>query len=221
MFSRKKTILTIFLTVLLVIAFMLITLTANRLIFADKVRSRDAKKLDALNRMLEDLSSSLSYTERNAAEQYEVNAVLTATALGRVISYENDDAIALYRNGAVVKKENGRITAPGSVSQDLGLTASLFEEEKGIFSAPSNSSTLIAYSRIGESPYLYLEWYELVESTVNLGGILEEAEAAYGSRILLVRKESDPDPGRYGRHRAVPLRLCAQGHTRIRKKKAL
>ena len=153
MFSRKKTILTIFLSVLLVIAFMLITLTANRLIFADKVRSRDAKKLDALNRMLEDLSSSLSYTERNAAEQYEVNAVLTATALGRVISYENDDAIALYRNGAVVKKENSRITAPGSVSQDLGLTASLFEEEKGIFSAPSNSSTLIAYSRIGESPY--------------------------------------------------------------------
>ena len=60
-----------------------------------------------------------------------------------------------------------------------------------------------------------------LESTVNLGGILEEAEAAYGSRILLVRKESDPDPGRYGRHRAVPLRLCAQGHTRIRKKKAL
>ncbi len=201
MLSRRKTILTIFLSVLLVIAFMLITLTANRLIFADKVRSRDAKKLDALNRMLEDLSSSLSDAERNATEQYEVNAVLTATALGRVISFENDDAIALYRNGAVVKIENSRITAPGSVSQDLGLTASLFEEEKGVFAAPLNASTLIAYSRIGESPYYYLEWYEdtdladLVESTVNLGGILEEAEAAYGSRILLVRKEADPESG--------------------------
>ena len=78
MISRRKTILTIILSVFLVVAFMVVTLAANRLIFADKVRTRDAKKLEAINRMLEDLSSSLSDAERNAAEQYEVNATLKA-----------------------------------------------------------------------------------------------------------------------------------------------
>lgn len=112
MVSRRKTILTIILSVFLVVAFMVVTLAANRLIFADKVRTRDARKLDAINRMLEDLSSSLSDAERNAAEQYEVNVTLTATALGHVIAHENDDAVALYQNGAVVKTENGKITAP-------------------------------------------------------------------------------------------------------------
>lgn len=105
MFSRRKTILTIFLSIFLLIVFMLITLAANRLIFADKVRSRDAKKLDAINRMLEDLSSSLSDAERNAAEQYEVNAVLTATALERIISYENDDAVALCKFCTAVHRQ--------------------------------------------------------------------------------------------------------------------
>lgn len=201
MITRRKTIFTILLSVVLVIAFMLITLTANRLIFADKIRSRDAKKLDAINRMLEDLNSSLSDAEQKAVDQYEVNAVLTAAALEGVVADERDEAVETYRSGAVVKIENGKFTAPGTVSQDFGLSASLFEEEKGVFSAPANKSTLIAYSRIGESPYYYLEWYEdtnladLVESTINLGGILEEAEAAYGSSILLVRKEDDPESG--------------------------
>ena len=201
MFSRRKTISTILLSVVLVIAFMMITLTANRLIFADKVRTRDAKKLDAINRMLEDLDSSLSDTEKKAADQYEVNAVLTATALESVIAEEGDSAVTAYRSGAVVKIENGSVTAPGSVSQDLGLTASLFEREKGVFSAPADTTTLIAYSRIGESAYYYLERYEdtdltaLVEKTVNLDGILEEAEAAYGSNILLVRKDDASETG--------------------------
>ncbi len=201
MFSRRKTISTIILSVILVVAFMLVTLTANRLIFADKVRSRDTKKLEAINRMLEDLNSTLSDTEQKSVGQYEVNAMLTATALGNVISDEKDDAVKAYRSGAVVKTENGVVTAPGSVGQDLGLTASLFEGEKGVFSAPADPTTLIAYSRIGKSPYYYLEWYEdtdlnaLVEKTFNLDGILEEAEAAYGSNILLVRKDEAAKTG--------------------------
>lgn len=81
MLSRRRTVFTILLSVVLVIAFMVITLTANRLIFADKVHSRDAKKLEAINRMMGDLNSSLSDAEQKAADQYEVNAVLTATAL--------------------------------------------------------------------------------------------------------------------------------------------
>ena len=40
MFLRRKTISTIILSVILVIAFMAATMAANRLIFADKVRSR-------------------------------------------------------------------------------------------------------------------------------------------------------------------------------------
>ena len=47
MISRRKTILTIILSVFLVVAFMVVTLAANRLIFADKVRTRDAKKLES------------------------------------------------------------------------------------------------------------------------------------------------------------------------------
>ena len=201
MLSRRKIISTILLSAVLVIAFMLITLTANKLIFADKVRSRDAKKLEAINRMLEDLDSTLSDAEQKAADQYEVNAVLTATALKSVISDRKDDAVETYRSGVVVKIENGMITAPGNVSQDLGLSVSLFRGDKGVFSAPANTSTLIAYSRIGETPYYYLEWYEdtnlndLVQKTVNLNGILEEAEAAYGSNILLVQKDEASETG--------------------------
>ena len=150
MLSRRKTISTILLSAVLVIAFMLITLTANKLIFADKVRSRDAKKLEAINRMLEDLDSSLADAEQNAIDQYEVNAVLTATALKSIISDKKDDAIEAYRSGAVIKIENGMVTAPGSIDRDLALPASLFKEDKGVFAAPTNASTLIAYSRIGE-----------------------------------------------------------------------
>ena len=201
MFIRRKAVSSILLTAALVIVFMLFTATANKLIFADKVRSRDAKKLEAINNMLEDLGSSISDAERKAVDLYEVNAVLTATALDRVISDRKDYAVETYRNGAVVKIEGGSITAPDGVSQDLGLTASLFEEEKGVFAAPADASTLIAYSRIGESPYYFLEWYEdtdlaeLVKKTINLDGILEEAEAAYGSRIILVRKDGSAGGG--------------------------
>lgn len=201
MLSRRKAIFTVFLSVLLVIVFMVITLAANRLIIADKVRSRDAKKLESINRMLDDLSASLSDVERKAVDRYEVSASLTAAALSHVISYESGDGVALYRSGAVVKIENGGITAPDRVSQDLGLNASLFETEKGVFSAPSSSSTLVAYSRIGESPYYYLEWYKdtdltaLMEKTVNLDEILEETETAYGSRIILVEKKTSDETG--------------------------
>ena len=201
MFMRRKAVSSILLTAALVIVFMLFTATANKLIFADKVRSRDAKKLEAINNMLEDLGSSISDTERKAVDLYEVNAVLTAEALDRVISDRKDYAVEAYRSGAVVKIEGGSITAPDGVSQDLGLTASLFEEEKGVFAAPADASTLIAYSRIGESPYYFLEWYEdtdlaeLVKKTINLDGILEEAEAAYGSRIILVRKDESAGSG--------------------------
>ena len=201
MFSRRKTIFTIILSLILVAAFMVITMVANKLIFADKVRARDAGKLEALDRMLEDLSSSISDAERKAVDQYAVNAILTATALEGVISEEKDDAVEAYQSGTVVKIENGSITAPGSVSRDLGLTASLFEAEKGVFAAPADASTLIAYSRIGGSPYYYLEWYEdtdltdLVRNTVNLDGILEEAETAYGSSILLMRKDAGSENG--------------------------
>ena len=201
MFLRRKTISTIILSVILVIAFMAVTMAANRLIFADKVRSRDTKKLEAINRMLGDLNSSLSDVESKAVDQFEVNAVLTATALSGVIDNEKDDAVSTYPSGAVVKTENGRITAPDHIDQDFGLYASLFREEKGVFAAPANPSTLIAYSRIGTSPYYYLEWYEdtvltdLIEKTVNLDGILAEAEAAYGSSVLLVRKGADSGSG--------------------------
>ena len=201
MFIRKKAVSAILLTAVLVIVFMLFTATANKLIFADKIRSSDAKKLEAINSMLEGLSSSISDAERKAVDLYEVNAVLTATALDRVISDHKDNAVETYRSGAVVKIENGSITAPEGVSQDLGLAASLFEEEKGVFAAPADASTLIAYSRIGESPYYFLEWYEdtdltdLVKRTINLDGILEEAEAAYGSGIILVRKDGSAGSG--------------------------
>ena len=190
MFIRRKTISAISLTAVLVIVFMLFTATANKLIFADKVRSRDAKKLEAINNMLEDLGSSISDAERKAVDLYEVNAVLTAAALDHVISDRTDYAVEAFSSGAVVKIENARITAPDGVSQDLGLTASLFEEEKGVFAAPSNASTLIAYSRIGDT-----DLAELVKKTINLDGILEEAEAAYGSRIILVRKDGSADSG--------------------------
>ena len=36
---------------------------------------------------------------------------------------------------------------------------------------------------------------DLVQNTVNLDGILEEAEAAYGSRILLLRKDESSQTG--------------------------
>lgn len=127
---------------------------------------------------MDDLSSSLTEAEQKAIRQYEVNAVLTATALKNVVSDTRDDSTTALRNGAVVQIKNNRVTAPGDTVQRLGITASALNSEKGVLPAPANPSTLIAYSRIPESSYYYLEWYEdtvledLVRKTINLDGLL-------------------------------------------------
>ena len=81
MSSRKRIIYTLFLWMLSVIFFMMVTLTANRLIFADRVRARDTAKLEAIDRIIDGLSSSLTEAEQKTVRQYEINAVLTAKAL--------------------------------------------------------------------------------------------------------------------------------------------
>ena len=199
MYSRRKVFITVILAAVCVLIFTIGTLIANRLIFAEKVRNRDAKKLEAIDRMMNDLSSSLTEAEQKAVNQYEVSAVLTAKALESVISDAKDDSLAAYRNGAVVRIGNNLVSAPGDTVQRLGLSAASFNGQKGVFPAPADPSTLIAYSRISQTPYYYLEWYEdtvledLVRKTVNLEGILEEAETAYGSRIVLVQKDADSE----------------------------
>ena len=80
MSSRKRIIYTLFLWVLSVLFFMMVTLTANRLIFADRVRARDTAKLEAIDRIIDGLSSSLTEAEQKTVRQYEINAVLTAKA---------------------------------------------------------------------------------------------------------------------------------------------
>ena len=201
MSSRKRIIYTLFLWVLSVIFFMMVTLTANRLIFADRVRARDTAKLEAIDRIIDGLSSSLTEAEQKTVRQYEINAVLTAKALSHVIGDLKDDAIMVYQNGAVIKIEKGQIRASADTALADGLTADLFPEDTGYFPAPADPSTLVVYSRIASSPYYYLEWYEdtdlhdIVEQYASLNGLLSEAEAAYGSNILLVRKEDASDTG--------------------------
>ena len=201
MSSRKRIIYTLFLWVLSVIFFMMVTLTANRLIFADRVRARDTAKLEAIDRIIDGLSSSLTEAEQKTVRQYEINAVLTAKALSHVIGDLKDDAIMVYQNGAVIKIEKGQIRASADTALADGLTADLFQEDTGYFPAPADPSTLVVYSRIASSPYYYLEWYEdtdlhdIVEQYASLNGLLSEAEAAYGSNILLVRKEDASDTG--------------------------
>ena len=198
---RKKTIYTFFLSVIAVIFFTIFTLTANRLIFAEKVRSRDLMKLESINRMVADLSASLSDAEQKAVSQYEVNVELTAAALSHSIADTKDDAIRTYRDSAVVKIQKGKVTAPEDADLIYGLTADFFERENGYFSAPSDPSTLIVYSRIGTTPYYYLEWYkntvlaDIVKDAASFNSVIKEAEAAYGSKILLVRKEAASETG--------------------------
>ena len=70
MFSRRKVFITVILAAVCVLIFTIGTLIANRLIFAEKVRNRDAKKLEAIDRMMNDLSSSLTEAEQKAVNQY-------------------------------------------------------------------------------------------------------------------------------------------------------
>ena len=98
--SRRKLFISVILSAVCVFFFIMSTIIVNKLIFADKVRVRDTEKLDAINRMMDDLSSSLTEAEQKAIRQYEVNAVLTATALKNVVSDTRDDSTTALRNGA-------------------------------------------------------------------------------------------------------------------------
>ena len=198
--SPRKMLFTVLLALFFVALFAAVITLYNRADMMKDASTSDTMKLEAVGETLNDIDNSWSETEDNLVGNYVAEATIASMALRDVIKEEGDQAIAAYSSGAVIKVEGGKLTAPDGIDRTYGLTADLFIGNSGLLDAPADSSTMLAYSKITGS-YYYLEWYEdtvladLVESTVNLGGILEEAEAAYGSRILLVKKDDTSESG--------------------------
>ena len=198
--SLKRIILTIVLAVLFVIAFGWVIMMQNHATLVRNHAGDERLKLDEVTQTLEDIESGWNIIERRIRERYKVDATLSALALRNVIENNEEEAVALYSSGAVIRVENGEIKAPDGIVRQLGLEADLLKGKYGVFASPENEDTLIAYSRIS-SDYYYVEWHEdtsirkEAEASLDIPGILRKAEAAYGVYALCAAADRDAENG--------------------------
>ena len=192
--SRIRIILTILLGVACVIAFGWIVMMQNHATLVKNHTADETLKLEAVTHTLEEIESSWNNMERRIRARFTVNATLSALALRNIIKEKEDDAIALYTSGAVIKITDDGIMAPEGVEKNLGLTAGLFDTREGLFMSPENPKTLVVYSMIS-SPFYYVEWHEdtsiqeLVEDAVDIPGILQKSETAYDVYALCAAED--------------------------------
>ena len=185
--SLKKSILTTALAVVFVIAFGWVIMMQNHATLVRNHAGDETLKKEEVTQTLEDIESGWRIIERRIMERYKVDATLLALALRDVI--KDDEAVAMYSSGAVIKVEDDAITAPEEIDVKLGLTPDLIKSKYGLFPSPANENTLVVYSRI-ISNYYYVEWHENtsirqeVEESLDIPGILRKAEAAYGVYAL-------------------------------------
>ena len=189
--TGKKIILTILLAVVLVIAYCGIITLLNHFLLSRERPSEDVLTQDAVAHTLTEIDGNLKEAEMLIRERYKVAATISAMALRKIVDSRKDNAIAQYSSGAVVKVQNGSITAPEDIEQRFGLTADLFKGKQGFFSSPEDPETLIVYCRIHQ-PYYYIEWYvntdllAEIEKVTDIPGILQKAEVTYNVCALCV-----------------------------------
>ena len=198
---KTRILLTSLLAAVFTAAFAWIVTMQNRAILLSDASGKETLKLEAVSRTLEDLDTSWEYAEARITERYEVDAVLSALALRNVIEEESGEETALYASGAVIRVDGDTLTAPEGIDEKLGLDASLFEGAKGLFPSPEEAATLVVYSRIGSTPFYYIQWHEdtvlsdWVEETVNFPAILQKAEASYNVYAMLVAGDPAGEDG--------------------------
>ena len=198
--SVKRIILTIAMAILFVIAFGRVIMMQNHATLVRNQSGEETLKREEITQTRKDIESAWNIMNRRIREQYKVDAALVALPLRNIIEESGDKAIALYSGGAVIKVEDGGITAPDDTDSKLGLTAELFKGREGIFTSPVNDNTIVVYSRIS-GPYYYINWHENVnidldtENALDIPDILRKAEAAYNVYALCYVEDPDAENG--------------------------
>ena len=196
---RTKIALTVLLAAGFVIVFSGIVTWQNYRKLSAEASKEKVLTREAVNYTLRNLADTWKNYETKIKNRYEVESVLASLALRSV----DDDGNALEEeskeNGAVISIEGGELSASDPAVRRLGLEASLFQGRSGSFAAPNEPSTLVAYSRIGNTSGYFAEWFEdtvlddIVGETIDIPEILKKTEAAYDVPAVLL--SCDPDSG--------------------------
>jgi hypothetical protein len=109
--SVKRIILTIILAVLFVIVFGWVIMMQNHATLVSSQSVDETLRREEFMQAKNDIEFAWRIMEKDIREQYQVDAALLAVALRNIIEESEDEAIALYSSGAVIKVENGKITA--------------------------------------------------------------------------------------------------------------
>ena len=198
-----KIVLTVLLAAGFVLAFSCIVTWQNYRILSRDATEEKQLNREAVNYTLKNLTAAWNDYETKIQDRYEMEAALSALALQSVIDDEKAVEDEISDDSAVVSIVDGRLSAPGSIGETLGLDASLFTGKSGSFAAPTVPSTLVVYCRIGNTDKYYVEWHEdvvlddLVTDTIDIPGILKRTEIAYDVSAMFLscdpvsRKPSD------------------------------
>ena len=191
----------VLLTVLLAIGFVLVFswLVALRNYYGI---SRDASKekpltQEAVSDTLKNLRESWTDYEKRITRRYEAETVFASLVLRSVDDREMQAGD--QKNSAVVSIENGELSMSASSADALGLDVSLFQGRQGSFAAPNQPSTLVAYSRIGDTSDYFVKWYEdtvledEVRKSIDIPVIMKWTEITYGVPAIFV--SCSPDSG--------------------------
>ena len=182
---RLKVVLTVILAVFLVTVFSLIVTWLNYRKLSEEASKEKPLNREAVNYTLKNLSDAWEDYEQRIKNRYVVDAVFSSLALSNVSEDEISMEDGELENRAVVSIANGRLSAPDFLLDTLGLEASLFEGRSGCFAAPAEPSTLVVYSRIGDTDNYCVEWfedtvlYDIVKETIDIPAILKRTEIAY------------------------------------------
>ena len=198
---RLRAVLAVILTILLVLIFVQIVVVQNAHMLEKNTSGKETVKLEATSRTLMNLGSSWAAVEEQITTRYEMNAILSAAALRNVITGQGDEAILSYPGGAVIRIEGDTLHAPDQIGEKYGLTPGLFTGTRGIFASPEKPSVLVTYSRISNSPYYYVVWYEdtdldeTIREVIDIQGILRKTEAAYGVCSVFIVEDPSQQNG--------------------------
>ena len=201
---KTKIILTMLLTVLFIVVFIVLLVVQNSAVIKLSSPQNEALETEAINSTLEDIGLAWREAEGKVEQQYLISADISAVVVGSRMDGQADPGLKISAHNAVVTIQDDGLTAPGNIVRELGLEASLFTKENGVFAAPAKPTTLIVYSRI-DSSACYVEWHEntvladLIENLVNFRGIMLRSEAVCGGYALLLAE----DPAAPGGFRAV------------------
>ena len=150
----------------------------------------------AVKDTLKNLSETWTDYEKSLKNRYEVEAVFGSLALKNVID-DGEIPEENPENGLVISIQDGRLSASDPAAGILGLEPSLFSKRRGSFAAPNQPSTLVTYSRIGQTSDYFVIWYEdtvfdeVVRENCDIPGILQRTEITYNVPAIFVSRDEE------------------------------